>query len=150
SKWEKAIGDYSRVVEMRPKNPVAHNDLARLLTTCPDAKFRDPARAVKLARKAVELVPKEGGFWNTLGISQYRAGDWKACIDAMNKSIELGKAGDSYDWFFLAMAKWKLGDKEAARKHYDQAVRWMDRNQPKNEELARFRAEAEELLELKK
>ena len=29
---------------------------------------------------------------------------------------------------------------------YDRAVAWMDKNQPKNEELRRFRAEVAELL----
>jgi hypothetical protein len=73
-----------------------------------------------------------------------------ATTHALKKSIELGKAGDSFDWFFLAMANWRLGDGEAARRHYDQALRSMDENQPENEELIRFRAEAEKLLELKK
>ena len=56
------------------------------------------------------------------------------------------KRGDATDWFFLAMAHWQLGDKDEARKWYDKAVEWMDKNQPKNEELLRFRAEAAELL----
>ena len=56
--------------------------------------------------------------------------------------------GDSEDWFFLAMAHWQLGDKQAARKWYDQAVAWMDKNQPDNVELRRFRSEAEELLKI--
>ena len=52
------------------------------------------------------------------------------------------------DWFFLAMAHWKLGNKDEARAWYDRAVQWMDKNQPKNEELGRFQAEASELLGL--
>ena len=63
--------------------------------------------------------------------------------------MELRKGGDSFDWFFLAMAHWQLGEKDKAREWYDRAVQWMDKNQPKNEELRRFRAEAAELLELK-
>jgi hypothetical protein len=46
------------------------------------------------------------------------------------------------------MAYWQLGRKEEARKRYGKAVQWMDKNQ--NEELSRFRVEAERLLELKK
>jgi Tol biopolymer transport system component len=60
--------------------------------------------------------------------------------------MELRKGGDSFDWFFLAMAHEKLGDKEKARQWYDRATRWMDKNQPTNEELASFRAEAAQLL----
>jgi hypothetical protein len=44
------------------------------------------------------------------------------------------------------MAHWKLGHQEAARKWHDQAVEWMEKNQPKNDDLRRFRAEARELL----
>jgi len=58
--------------------------------------------------------------------------------------MELRKGGDSLDWFFLAMTRWQLGDKQEARKWYDKAVQWMEKNQPKDEELIRFRAEAEE------
>jgi hypothetical protein len=64
--------------------------------------------------------------------------------------MELRKGGDSFDWFFLAMANWQLGKKEEARKLYDKAVQWMDKNQPKDEELRRFRGEAEESLGIRK
>ena len=79
-------------------------------------------------------------------MAQYRAGEWQAAIEALEKSMELRKGGDAVDWFFLAMAHWQLGHKDEARKWYDKAVEWMDKNQPKNEELLRFRAEAAELL----
>jgi hypothetical protein len=47
------------------------------------------------------------------------------------------------------MAHWRLGNRDEARRRYDQAVAWMEKHQPKNDELLRFRAEAEELLKLK-
>jgi uncharacterized protein HemY len=121
---------------------------AWLLAVCPDLKLRDPVEAVRLAGKAVELNPKEGNHWNTLGVARYRAGDWKAAVESLQKSIELRQGGDSKDWYFLAMAHWRLGDKDAARTWFDQAALWMEKNQPQNEELRRFHAEAAELLEL--
>jgi hypothetical protein len=60
--------------------------------------------------------------------------------------MELNKGGDGNDWFFLAMAHWRLGDKPQARSWYGKAVSWMEKNQPRNEELMRFRAEAAALL----
>jgi tetratricopeptide (TPR) repeat protein len=140
---------YGKLLQLAPKSADAHNNLAWLLATCPDAKFRDASRAVRLAKKAVELAPKEGGHWNTLGVAQYRAGDWKAAVTALDKSMELRKSGDSFDFFFLAMAHRQLADKDKARKLYDQAVQWMDKNKPNDEELRRFRAEAAELLGVK-
>jgi hypothetical protein len=56
--------------------------------------------------------------------------------------MKLRKGGDCTDCFFLAMAHWQLGEKPRARSWYDKAVPWMEKNQPKNEELIRFRTEA--------
>src|SRR5262249_31177224 len=139
--YDKACGDYSKLIELDPKNASPLNDLAWLFATCRDSKFRNPNRAVELARKSVELTPKDGNHWNTLGVAHYRAGDWKAAIAALEKSMELRKGGDSFDWFFLAMAHWQLGKKEESRKWNDKAVAWMEKNNPKDEELVRFRAE---------
>ena len=146
NQWDKAIADYSKAIELPSANTVAFNNLAWLLATCPDVKFHDPARAVELAQKAVALAPKAGNSWNTLGIAHYRAGNWKASIEALTKSMELRKGGDGFDWFFLAMSHYQEGHKDEARKWYDQALQWMEKNQPKNEELKRFRAEAASLL----
>src|SRR5262249_8173518 len=115
-----------------------------------EPKSLDPKRAVQLARKAVDSAPKEGNFWNTLGAAQYRAGNWKAAIEGLNKSMEFRKGGDSFDWFFLAMAHGQLGAKDEAHKWYEKAVDWMDKNAKDNDELRRFRLEAEELLQIKK
>jgi serine/threonine protein kinase/Tfp pilus assembly protein PilF len=131
------------------QTPTSLNNMAWRLATDTNPANRDPALAIELAKLAVEREPKQGMWRNTLGAAQYRARDWKAAIEAMNKSIELRNGGDSFDWFFLAMAHWQLGEKENARKWYDQAVQWMDKNQPKNEELRRFRTEAEGLLKAK-
>ena len=41
-------------------------------------------------------------------------------------------------------------EKGKAREWYDRAMQWMDKNQPTDEELLRFRAEAAELLVIEK
>jgi hypothetical protein len=46
------------------------------------------------------------------------------------------------------MARWRLGQRDEARAWYDKAVAWMEKNQPKDEGLRRFRAEAATLLGL--
>jgi tetratricopeptide (TPR) repeat protein len=152
-KLDERVAASRKAIELDPKNAgicdclaSGLNNLAWALATHPEPARRDPDRAVSLAREAVELRPREG-YQNTLGAALYRAGDWKDAIATLEKSMELRNGGDSLDWFFLAMAHWKLGEKEQACRWYDKAVEWMDRNQPKNEELRRFRAEAAELLE---
>src|SRR5262249_3937246 len=99
-----------------------------------------------LSREAVERKPQDGNYRLTLGAALYRADDLKEAIEVLEKSLELRKKGDSFPWFFLAMAQWKLDRKDQARRSFDLAVEWMDKNQPNNEELRRFRAEAAELL----
>jgi superkiller protein 3 len=142
---DEAIAAYHKAIEIDPKYARAYHGLAWLLATCPDAKLRDQKLAVELAKKAVELAPKAGSFWTTLGVANYRAGNWKGAVAALDKSMGLRQGGNGNDWFFLAMAHWQMGNKEEARKRYCQAVQWMDKNQPTNEEL-RFRAEAAKLL----
>ena len=170
-RFSDALADYDKTVKLAPQSAVAFNNSAWLLATCADTKFRDPARAVRLANQAVQLAPKEGTFWNTAGVAHYRAGEWQSAIDAIKKSMALRSGGDSFDWFCLAMAHWQLaktgvsgpgsGAREEkteeqgrhraeARKCYDQAVMWMEKNNQKDEELLRFRAEAEELLKIEK
>jgi WD40 repeat protein len=147
--WDKAIGVYAQAIELDPKNATILNDLAWLLATCPDARVRDPGRALELAARTAKLTPQEGNAWNTLGVAHYRAGQWKAAIEALEKSNELlGGKELSFNAFFLAMAHRQLGDKSQAQAWYDKAVKWMEEKQPTNEELARFRTEAATLLEM--
>ena len=98
----------------------------------------------------MELAPQVGVCWTTLGIAHYRIGRWQESADALQKACELRAGGDGFDWFFLAMARWQLGDKEQARVWYDRAVQWMEKYQPRNDELRRFRQEAENLFGIKK
>jgi serine/threonine protein kinase/Flp pilus assembly protein TadD len=146
--WDKAIADHAQAIELAPQDAAAHNELAWLLATCPEPKFRDGKRAVELASKGTALAPKDGNFMNTLGAALYRAGECQAAITTLGRSMELRRGGDAFDWFFLAMAHHKLGQLDEARKSYKQAVAWMEKNAAGNEELRRFRAEAEEVLEL--
>jgi serine/threonine protein kinase/WD40 repeat protein/Tfp pilus assembly protein PilF len=145
SKWDDAAQDYARVVDLRPDWPDYHNEGAWLLATHPDPGRRDISRAVMWARRAVELDPDEGMYQNTLGVVLYRANDWPGAIAALEKSIRI-QGRTSYDDFFLAMSRWRLGERQEALRLYDQAVRWMERTKPNDGELRRFSAEAAELL----
>jgi tetratricopeptide (TPR) repeat protein len=143
---DKASADFSKALQLDPKNAGANNAFAWLLANHPDPKKRDPQRAVQLARQAVERSPANGDYWSTLGAAYYRAGAWKEAVTALEKSIQLRKGANSFQWFFLAMAHHQLGHTEDARKYFDQAVQWMQKHQPEYEELRRFRAEAAALL----
>jgi eukaryotic-like serine/threonine-protein kinase len=145
---DEAIAEYRVAIRLEKDDPSPYNNLAWLLATCPEPKFRDPKRAVELANNAVKLAPKVGNNWNTLGVATYRAGSWQKAVTALEKSLKL-QGDNGFDGFFLAMAHWQLGEKDTARQRFDEAVQWMEKNQPRNDELCRFRAEAVELLGIK-
>jgi serine/threonine protein kinase/tetratricopeptide (TPR) repeat protein len=134
-----------------PKDLAGHVNLAWLLTTCPVQKLRDPARALVVANRAVEIGPGSEVAWQVLGWAHYRNRAWKASIEALEKSMKLQKnpqGGDSWQWFFLAMAHWQLGHREEARSWYQRAANWLEKNAPDHLEGKRFQAEAAGLLEL--
>jgi serine/threonine protein kinase/Tfp pilus assembly protein PilF len=149
---EEAIAEYQKAIELDPDStwrstPLFLNNLAWTLLTCPQTRLRDPRRGLELARRAVALAPNDGPSANTLGLALYRNGEWKAAITALEHSI--GISGySSFDGFFLAMAREKLGQSEKARTEYDRAVRWMQQVKPNDDELRLFRAEAADLLQI--
>ena len=137
-------------MELSPADATYHNGLAWVLATCPDPSYRDEHLAAKHAAKAVELAPTNHEAWNTLGVARYRCGEWQLAIEALTKAEEL-KPGTyfAHNAFFLAMAHWKLDEKDAARSSLEQAVQWMSTSNlvpSVREELEQFRVEAEELL----
>ena len=145
-----ASADFSKSLELAPNDPTLLNNLAWHYATCLNGNLRDAPKAMQLATKAVELKPLDGTAWNTLGVAHYRNNNWQDAIISLQKSMEVRLGGDSFDWFVLAMAYWQLDQKDEAHEWLDKAIEWMDRNRPKNEELLRFRAEADELLGIHK
>jgi WD40 repeat protein/tetratricopeptide (TPR) repeat protein len=144
--YRQAVTVRQRLAARFPQHPGYQNDLAWLLAISPKPEARDVPRAVDLAEKVVARAPENGHFWNTLGVALYRKGDWKGAIKALDTSMGLRAGGDSYDWFFLAMARWQLGEKDQARREYNRAVEGMAKVQLDNEELRHFRDEAAGLL----
>ena len=107
-----------------------------------DGALPDMAPLLPLARVAAPSWHM--GTW-ARGAALYRAGRYEEAVRSFEAEARVFHPR-VWDWAFLAMAHWKLNEKEKAHAWYDQAVAWMDRNNPQNEELQRFRAEATTLL----
>jgi tetratricopeptide (TPR) repeat protein len=122
------------------------NNCSWVLVDCPDETLRDPDLGVAFAEKAVTKDPEQGNSWNTLGVAYYRKGDWLKARTSLEQSMKLSKGGDPNDWFFLAMACQRLGDVGQARAWRDKASLQLDENEPKDENLLRYRAETDALL----
>jgi tetratricopeptide (TPR) repeat protein len=156
-RFREALSDYQRARKRAPAEARTHDALARLLAICPEPRLRDPARAVQLARRALQLAPRDGNCWNTLGLAQYGAGDYASAIAALETSAKLGQGGNAVDFFFLALSHHKLAHYEDAIKWYNKGLAWLEKNKESlerdksgAEELRRFRSEAETGLDLKK
>lgn len=91
--YEQALKDYTVAIHLAPDQPTPHNDLAWLLATCPEEKFRDPQRALEHATKAVQLTGESD--WNTLdtlAAAQASAGEFDAAAATIRKAIEIAPA----------------------------------------------------------
>jgi serine/threonine protein kinase/WD40 repeat protein len=66
-RWQEAVDEYAKSLELEPDYALAANNYAWLLATCPEVEFRDAPQAVALAQRAVRLEPQKGTYWNTLG-----------------------------------------------------------------------------------
>lgn len=146
-KYELAQQQFQAARSIDPESPHLNNNYAWFLANCPDPRYSNPLLAVELAQLAVAAVPDEGTFWNTLGVSHYRAGNWAAAVEALQRSSELfGDSGLGFNAVFLAMSHWRLGNHDEANRNYDAVLRWMRDNEGADEELRRFCQEAAQLL----
>ena len=139
-KLDEAIAAYRKAIKLDPNYAKARNNLGSALGTKgwdlannPDPKLRDPKRAVELCKEAVEVAPQSDVAWQFLGWVQYRAGNWKASIEALEKSCKLqaGGTGDSYQWIVLALSHAQLAadeglpDEERVH-HQAESRRWYE------------------------
>lgn len=120
--------------------------LVEQLGMFPVPRLRHPDRAVELAERTAALAPNPRG----LGIAYYRAGRWRESIRELQKEGQELRRDTLVVRLFLAMAHWNYGDKERARQLYDPTAAWMDSHQVRSCLERCLRAEAAELLGVKK
>jgi len=148
--YSKAHLIQGKVVELEAiEEWLALDSVAWDLATGPE-QMRDPARAVQVAKRAVEANPGGHSPWGTLGVAYYYNGQYEEALEALLKSLELVPLGEDTisTVFFLVMTHHQLGQAEQARQWYDRAVEWIEENTPEDDYLNRIRAEAQELLGL--
>jgi len=147
--YEEALATLRRTFTARtPEVQRCMADYAWMLAATTDPGHRDPHRAIELAHEVIKNSPKVRDVWTTLGVAHYRAGTLNDAIAALEKS-EATAPGlfTAANGFFLAMAYWRLGEKEKGRDWYAKAVQSVETaRQPTVAELVRFQLEASRLL----
>jgi hypothetical protein len=98
------------------------------LSHCPDPTFRDPRRAVDLAKKVVS--ESNGPMWRYLALSQYRCGGWQEAEESLQTSMHLRSGGDALDWLLLAMIQWQSDQRSRALDSYSRAQRSLSAGAP--------------------
>jgi tetratricopeptide (TPR) repeat protein len=135
-----------------PDSASSCNGLAWAYLAAPES-LRDARMALPLAEKAVRLAPGNACVRNTLGVALYRAGRCAEAVEVLRANLKARDDwGLAFDLYFLAMCHARLGDDGRARDYFDWASSWTraqrDRSAIEPQDLAEFRAEAEELLNI--
>jgi eukaryotic-like serine/threonine-protein kinase len=133
------------------QDPVRLNEASWQVASQPkgsEAAFR---RALLQAEEACRLAPDNGLLLNTLGVAQYRAGQYEAAAKTLMASDKLNavanKGSIPADLAFLAMALHQLGQKEKAQAILERLRKSMQSETwAKNEEAKAFAQQAESLV----
>jgi eukaryotic-like serine/threonine-protein kinase len=112
---------------------------------------RDPARALPLARRAIELAPENELYVNTLGIALCRAGKYFEAIPLLEQSLAASSnLTIPSDLFGLVICHAKQGNGGRARAYFERAMAWAKANANLTsrigDEFKDFRSEAEAAL----
>ena len=88
-----AMGHYESALDISPRSILPLNNLAWLLSTCPDARFRNGARAVELAQRAVEFSGGQNPvFIRTLAAAYAEFGRFDDAIETARRAAEVANA----------------------------------------------------------
>jgi tetratricopeptide (TPR) repeat protein len=86
----RAISDSAEAVHRAPGDPQAHQALAWILATCPQAEFRDGRRAVDEGTRACELTDwRRPDELNALAAACAEAGDYASAVKWQSRAVEL-------------------------------------------------------------
>jgi len=131
------------------ENPSLLNAASWGVVARPNAAVESYALALRQAEAACRLESDYGVYLNTLGVAQYRLGKYQEALDTLTRSDKLNSVSGRQlaDVSFLAMANFKLGQKEKAEAFLVQLRQLMKQPAwPGNAEAQGFVREAEELL----
>jgi tetratricopeptide (TPR) repeat protein len=93
----------------------ALNVAAWVLVRLPNRPEADLRSGLRLAEAACQLRPNSGDILHTLGVAQYRTGQYEKAQATLTRSSHLNRNRQPADLAFLAMTQHRLHQVEAAR-----------------------------------
>jgi tetratricopeptide (TPR) repeat protein len=101
---KEAMDEVESLVRTNPGSADLHDECAWVVALSAVLSSREYELALRHARTAVELKPRDGEVYNTLALTEYRTGNWEGSIAAALRSEELLNVGDPTNWFILSHA----------------------------------------------
>jgi eukaryotic-like serine/threonine-protein kinase len=107
--------------------------LARVVALLPDA-LADWKPLPGLARKAVASAENNATYLATLGLALFRAGQLEEAVKVSNRSVERDEKDEErgFAWLVLSLVYGRQGHDKEARRHREQAVRWVEAAERRN------------------
>jgi WD40 repeat protein/tRNA A-37 threonylcarbamoyl transferase component Bud32 len=106
------------LAESMPEDAYRLNGASWAVARDRDAAPQAVRRALRAAQAACRIVPQSGSVLNTLGVAQYRAGDYEDAIATLTRSAQLMSEvtghPDPADLAFMALSHDRLGRKAQA------------------------------------
>jgi len=109
--------DLGRLIELDPDNADALNALGYTLTELTD-RYQE---AYGYIRKAYELKPDSAAILDSMGWVYYRLGNHEKALDYLSRALD--KSADPEIAAHLGEVLWVTGDRKAARRVWDEALK---------------------------
>jgi tetratricopeptide (TPR) repeat protein len=113
----------------------------------PDSSLEQVKRALRDAKVCAQHEPKDGPILNTLGVAQYRGGDYEDAINQLAQAAAL-QPTEVTNPIFESMAKYKLEKHDEAKEILERARSLQKDIGKPDVETSAFFKEAEDLIEV--
>lgn len=94
-KFNDAVEMFSRLLEVNPENPLAHNNLAWCYAIGPEV--RNVPLALRHSREALLFAPAFPSVWNTLAEAYYVSGQYDKALRSAEEALRLLQRSEAAD-----------------------------------------------------